>query len=150
MAAREEFLDLLRQGDVDGIIRVWRMIAPDQPQPESREAAEAAMHLARTQTEGLEFVYRGVSHMWLTERGLPSMLPDHLRPSLDRVEQRIEARTGVAVMASSEYMKPVAKEVEKAMAAAAGECHGNGTDDPEIIRAQMEQAKSRTLRQMLG
>lgn len=150
MGAQQEFVRLLEAGNVDGIRSAWYRLFPNMPQPETREEAEVGMHLARTQSTAMLNSVRFYSHAWLVERGLPSLLPDDLKPQAEQMHPRIVDLVGVAVMASSEFMKPVAKEVEKAMATAAAEAQHDGVTDSSVIKAVMGEAKDRTLRQMLG
>lgn len=55
------------------------------PQPESDEEALRAMHAARTAASSIPLRLRAYSHAWLAERGLPSLLPDELRPRAERM-----------------------------------------------------------------
>ena len=150
MGAREQFIQLLEAGDVEGCRKAWHHAQPRMPQPETAEEAEMVMHLTRSGTSAVSFAARAYSHAWLTERGLPSQLPDDLKPKAEQMHPRVVEMIGVAVMSSSDAMKPVAKEVEKAMVDAVAICQHDGVKDPELVQAVMQDAKDRTLKKLLG
>jgi hypothetical protein len=82
-----ELLRCLRDGDVTAIRRLYREIAPHLPQPSSDVEAWASLHHARTQVEALPLKLRAYSHRWLLDQGLPSGLPDALKPLAERMYQ---------------------------------------------------------------
>lgn len=126
-------LDALAAGDAGWLRRFWRALFPHLPGPASDREAEATMHHARTQSASLLLAKRLYSHAWLEERGLPSALPDELRP--ERPERRIVRAVAVGVR-SRRLPDADARELERVMAAAGGEAILAGvTDDREISRA---------------
>lgn len=141
---------LLEAGDVDGLRRYWREKAPSMPQPETRDKAEVAMHMARTASEAVEFRHRAYSHRWLTERSFPSQLPDHLKPSAERLYPRIVEGVLVSANFRSKVLKPAAAEVQDAMCKAVEDCYANGDTDPELVRRQMKQAQQQAMKQLFG
>lgn len=148
------FRQLLEAGDVDALRSAWSRVAPHLPQPPSREAAELAMHHARTQMASLPLRARAWSHRWLSERGLPSGLPDMLRPRAERIYPRVAEAVGISVNFSSEWMKPAAAEVRGAMEDAVAEAYadvrGDRLPDPEFVAARMKTAKARKMRALFG
>lgn len=144
------FRNLLQAGDVEGLRAFWRNASPHLPQPESREQAEIVMHRARTEAESLPIDKRAYSHRWLCDRGLPSGLPDNLKPRAERIYPRVVEAVGISVNARSEMLKPLAREVERAMADAVEEAYADGRTDPGFIRARMAEVKTRTWRQLMG
>ena len=151
---RAAFRQLLAAGDVDALRAAWSRVAPHLPQPPTREAAELAMHHARTQTASLPLRARAWSHRWLSERGLPSGLPDPLRPRAERMFPRIAEGVGISVNFKSEWMKPAADEVRGAMEAVVAEAYadakGDRLPDPAVVAARMKQAKARKIRALFG
>lgn len=108
------------------------------------------MHSARTQTSSITNSARRYSHAWLIERGLPSSLPEELKPRAQQVEQKIASAVGVAVLCQTPEMEPVARQVEKAMSDAVADCYANGDTEPAIVQARMAEARSRTIARLLG
>lgn len=144
------FRNLLTSGDVEGLRAFWRNASPHLPQPETREQAEIVMHRARTEAESVPLKKRAYSHRWLCDRGLPSGLPDNLKPRAERIYPRVVEAVGISVNARSEMLKPLAREVERAMADAVEEAYADGRTDPGFIRARMAEVKTRTWRQLMG
>lgn len=89
----------LEDGDCDVLAKLWRHIAPHLPGPKTRAEIEIVLHSARTQAGSVTFRKRAYSHRWLMERGLPSHLPDDLRPKAERIYPRIVEGVGIAVKA---------------------------------------------------
>lgn len=144
------FRNLLSAGDVEGLRAFWRNASPHLPQPESREQAEIVMHRARTEAESLPIDKRAYSHRWLCDRGLPSGLPDNLKPRAERIYPRVVEAVGISVNARSEMLKPLAREVERAMADAVEEAYADGRTDAGFIKARMAEVKDSTWRQLMG
>lgn len=150
MGSAAEFRAALASGDVRLVRRAAAIAFPHLPQPASDEEAEVLMHIARTETKSLPIKLRAWSHRWLTERGHPSHLPDHLRPKAERMHPVIAEGVIVAVMAQTEEMRPFAKVLERAMSDAVEDAYANGDSDPVIVRDRMQAARSRTYRDLLG
>lgn len=132
--------DALLSLDVGLMRQAWAQASPHLPQPASDADALAAMHMARTSAESLPLRARVYSHRWLAERGLPSQLPDRLRPATERVEPRAVAVVGVSV--NSRYAV-VGEAIEAAMVHAVQDCYANGDTSPEIVKPQMMAARRR-------
>lgn len=145
------FRDLLEAGDVRGLRRHWASAAPNMPQPKNAEEAEIIMHRARTEAESVSFRHRAYSHRWLEERGLPSGLPDRLRPSAEQVCPRVAKAVGISVNTRSEYLKPAMLEVRGAMEQAVLEADADGLiGDAAFVSARMSDARQRTMRALFG
>lgn len=124
--------------DVGLMRRMWAAISPHLPQPQSDADALIAMHMARTASESITLADRVYSHRWLTERALPSQLPDRLRPSAEQVVPRVVTSVGIAV--KSQY--PVVHDaITGAMQAAVEDCYANGDEAPEIVKPRMMEAR---------
>lgn len=136
----------MRDLDVCTARRCWAEIAPDMPQPRDDFETLATLHAARTQTESIAEHLRVYSHEWLLDRGLPSGLPDHLRPKRERVYPRIVDAVGVSVQALSPGTMEYARAVERVMSDAVAECYADNKKDPIFVRARMEEARQRMAR----
>lgn len=148
--AQSEFRQLLEQGDARALVDAWGRLFPNMPKPETLEAAETTMHMARTAAESVKFRYRAYSHAWLLERGLPSQLPEELRPPAQRIYPVIVEAVIVGKPTMPKWLSPVADEMQQAMIYAVEDCYANGDRDPELVRLRMDEARDRVQRQTLG
>lgn len=142
----------LAQCDVPLVRKLWQHLAPHMPQPSSDAEALATIHIARTQCEALPPSQRIWSHRWLTERNIPSSLPDHMRPSAEQVVPRIIKAVGNSVNFSSSLLKPVETPVRQAINHAILDIHADDPDfsDDDLIRRRMNEARMKTIKQLLG
>lgn len=108
------------------------------------------IHMARTTSDLIPFKLRAWSHRWLEDNGLPSKLPDHLKPRAERVYPRVVDGVGIAVKASSDLFKPVVGLVRGAMSDAVLECYADNDKEPAYVKARMLEAKAKTIRKLLG
>lgn len=145
-----EFRAALESGDVALLRKASAKAFPGAPQPESYEQAEMAMHSARTQAASIAFKARAYSHRWLSERGLPSQLPDELRPKAERLYPTIVEAVLVAVIPGDEAMRPIAKLIERAQCDAVEDAYAHKRTDPAFVRERMAEARTRTLRELIG
>lgn len=148
MAVSDDLRRCLETLDVEGARRIWSELAPHLPQPESRDDALVTLHLARTGTESIPLGPRAYSHRWLSDAGLPSNLPDHLRPEAERLYPKISPAVGIAVVARSEETEPLARMIESAMSAAVAEVHADGKIlDTDLVKARMAEARKRVTKE---
>jgi hypothetical protein len=145
MARQDDFRAALEAGDVKLVRRMWTAFMPHLPQPTADEA-EKAMHIARTAAETVSFKARAWSHRWLTERDLPSQLPDRLRPSAERLYPRVVEGVGISVSLA----KPGMLEVRTAMEGVVADMYANGDTDPVLVRSRMFEAREKTLHSLFG
>lgn len=144
------FRALLEAGDVDALRSAWAEVAPQFPQPKSRAEAEIAMHVARTGM-AIAFKKRAYSHAWLTERSLPSQLPDRFKPRAERMYPRVTSTVGISVNARNPFLVPIIGEVQTAMEHAVLEAEADGKlEDSGFVKARMREARERTYRSLLG
>lgn len=146
----QHFCRLLESGDVRALRSAWAQVAPHLPQPKNDEEAEFAMHRARTEASSVGFRFRAYSHAWLVERSLPSGLPDELKPKAQRLYPVIAKAVGVSVKASSEWLKPAAAQIERAMADAVEDAYAEGRQDDAFVKARILEARERTIKSLLG
>ncbi len=141
-AVRRCLIDL----DVPGIRALWAKISPHLPQPKDDGDALAALHAARTASDSVPLRMRAYSHRWLTERALPSQLPDRLKPSAEQICPRVVTSVGIAV---GSPIPIVRDSIRGAMEYAVEDCYANGDTAPEIVKPQMMAARRRE-RKALG
>jgi hypothetical protein len=150
MGAPDELLSCMERGDVAGCIAIWQRVAPHLPVPESDAQAQFVFHRARTETQKLAFRHRAYSHSWLVERGLPSGLPDHLKPKAARMYPRVVEGVGVSVKARNPEFRQLARDCQKAMTNVVEEMYADGATDPDLIKTRMHEARKITIRRALG
>jgi len=150
MSVPDELHRCLDELDIQGLRRLWSQVAPHLHQPQNDAEAEASLHMARTLAESIAVRKRVYSHCWLTDRGLPSQLPDHLRLPLERVGPRIVEGVGIAVRARDPDLQPVADEAQKAMCNVVEEMYADGDTDPELVKSRMREARLKVKRTLLG
>jgi hypothetical protein len=93
----EHFRQALVDGDVGLVRKIWAHVFPNWPQPKTDEETLVTLHVARTAMDSIEFRHRAYSHCWLTERSIPSQLPDPLKPRAERLYPRVVDGVGIAI-----------------------------------------------------
>lgn len=130
--------------DVAQVRKLWREIAPHLPQPENDAAALTALHYARTLAVFVPFRLRAYSHCWLLDRGLPSGLPDHMKPRAQRIYPRVVGCVGTSSQASPGGVKTAFnRAIEKVMVNAVLETYADGHgEQPEIVKARIMEKRA--------
>jgi hypothetical protein len=151
LSIRDRFHQALCDSDVGLLCRIWKDQFPDMPQPANLGEAEIQMRMTQTKVFNVPFKVRAYAHRWLTERGLPSQLPDHLKPKAERAFPIIKTSVGIAFSFSEPLMAPAFSEISLSMENAVLEAY-NGKDvaDQEFVKVRMEAAKQKTMRQLFG
>lgn len=144
------FRTALEAGDLATLCGLWAKASPHLPQPKSEAEAEIVMHRARTESRAVSLRARAWSHRWLTERQLPSGLPDELRPKAERLCPIVVEGVGIAVMARSPLFRSVAAEMQQAMSDAVADAYASGRKDPAFVSARIKEARERTAKALLG
>lgn len=144
------FRNLLEEGNVKEIVNMWSSLFPHMPKPKNLEEAEISMHVARTSANSISTRARAYSHKWLIERELPSHLPDHLKPSAERLYPINIPCVGISVNTRNEYIRPGLHEVRKAMEYSVEEAYHEGKTEPVFVRARMEEAKHKAYKALFG
>lgn len=145
------FRNLLEAGDVDGCRAYFAAHAPHLPQVETREQAEIVMHRARTEAGSVSLKARAYSHRWLSERGLPSGLPDALKPAPDRLYPVRKVSVGISFNFRSPHLERAARIVQKAMEDAVLDADAHGRiEDSAFVSARMAEAKDRAMLALFG
>ena len=150
MSAQSEFRRALEEADHRRLRELHAIVVPHLPPPESDEAAEITLHMARTQAQWLSDRKRCYSHAWLIERSLPSQLPDNLKAKAERLYPRIAEAVFVSANSQSPLVKPIAKIAQAAMCEAVEDAYANGDRDPVLVRSRMLEARDTTFRRLLG
>ncbi len=155
-ALADAFRTALYDGDVHRTQALWAQVAPDMPQPENSGEAEVIMHQARTAADSVPMQKRIYSHAFLAERGLPSQLPDGMKPPRERKGPPVifpAALIGVSTLCSSADRREEAKAMERAMADAVGDMITSGITDKARIAKRMWWARDafiqRRMRKMI-
>ena len=126
---------ILEQMDVGSAHKNWAQLFPGLPPPKNYAETRAALHVARTKAESCRLADRLYSHHWLTERDLPSKLPEKFRPWWDGT--KIVSGVGVVVRASNERFKDRATAIREAMEQAILEMYDAGIEDPIKVSEHM-------------
>ncbi len=156
MSISAAFRNALYDCDVRRTRHLWAQVSPEMPQPESDAEAEVIMHQARTAADSVPMPKRIYSHAWLAERGLPSQLPDGMKPPRERKGPPVifpAALIGVGTLSSNAGRREEAKAMERAMADAVGDMIVSGITDKARIATRMWEARDafiqRRMRKMI-
>lgn len=144
------FKRCLEEVDVVGIRKLWAYVSPHLPQPQTDNDALVCIHHARTQTRSISTRLRFYSHRWLLDQGYPSGLPDELKPSAERMYPRVVDGVGISVNSKNPIMKPINNIVRGAMSDAVEEAYADKKTDPVFVRARMNEARDKTVKQLVG
>ena len=140
--------EYIENGDATNAAKLWAVVSPGLPPPSD---PLAALHVARTAMGSMPMRKRAFSHQWLAERGLPSGLPDELRPRAQRMYPVKVGAVGISVNFSSKALAPLAHAVRTSMEDAVHEAHADGKkDDANFIRARMQEAREYTMKKLVG
>lgn len=145
------FVRVLEALDVKDARRLWTAAFPHLPAPKTDADILAVLHMARTQSDAVAFDNRAYSHRWLTERDLPSQLPDRLKPSAERLYPRVVNAVGISYNIKTPELKPAAVLIRGAMEGAVLEADADGriTDTPHVS-ARMNEARDKERRALFG
>lgn len=137
----------LETQDVAGLRKLWAHMAPHLPQPKSDYEVQVMMHSARTQSVSLAFKARAYSHQWLLANGLPSGLPNALRPRAEQADLKFAFGVGIAIkVASSDpAKKALAHSIQTAMGRAIEGAFAERRVETGYLREVMGAARDRTI-----
>lgn len=137
------FRECLDRLDVETARKAWAAAFPAYPPLGDDGSVLKLLHYARTSAESMRLQERAYSHRWLLERGFPSGLPDHMRPSAERMYPRVEGCVGISTRTQS----ALAREVRGAMEYAVEETYADGhRHHPHVVKARMMERRSWVLR----
>jgi hypothetical protein len=143
--------ECLETADVHSARELWRKAAPHLPQPKDDDEALRTIHYARTCSDAISTPARCYSHCWLTERGLPSGLPDRLKKRAERIYPRIVSAVGVAVRMRNPEEAPAGLEIRKAMVNAVLEAEADGRlTDSQHVRRRIAEARLKERKALFG
>jgi hypothetical protein len=80
---------ILKDLDVHAAKRAWG-------EPDDAKTL-VMLHMARTAAKSIPMGLRAYSHRWLVDHGLPSQLPDELKPKAERMYPQVVSAVGIAV-----------------------------------------------------
>lgn len=144
-----EFKRCMDTLDVAQARRLWRHVCPHLPQPSTDKAMLAQLHMARTMSPLMTRAQRFYSHRYLLDHGMPSGLPDEMKPLYERLYPRVETGVGLALHGSG-WFKPAIPLVGKAMTDSIQDTLADGVKDPVIIRERMLDAGEKEKRALFG
>lgn len=150
MSHAAAFRDALEAGDVAGLRALHAHVAPHLPAPKDDAEAQVTLHMARTASSAISLKARAWSHRWLTERGLPSQLPDRLKPSAEQICPRKVGAVGISVNFGSGDLAPAGKLIRGAMEDAVNEAYADRRTDPVFVSRRMAEARTREARALFG
>lgn len=144
MNASAEIRRCLIELDVEGIMNVGSRLRSGVPPPKTRADALVTLHLGRTAANSIPMRLRAYSHRWLLDHNYPSQLPDRLKPRAERLYPKAIGAVGISV--NSKY--PVVQAaIQNAMITAVLEAYADGhQEEPEIVKARMQEARRRERR----
>lgn len=146
MSAAAEFRQALILGDWATCARAWVKLNPGLPIPSKLEA-QKIMHLARTAANSIPLDARAYSHRWCLDMGLPSQLPDNLKPKAERLYPNVVEV--VAVMSMKPH-EPLNAALNGAAMYAVRDALAMGDDDPALLRRLQAEARKKERRVLLG
>lgn len=128
----------------------WESIFPKLPRCADSQIL-TMLHIARTRVPGIAPRLRVHSHEWLLDRGLPSFLPDEMKPKCEQAGPRVVTGVGISINFRNPILKPIGAQVERAMSDAVLEAAADGKlNDAAHVRGRMMDAKTRTIRKLIG
>lgn len=150
MTYSSEFRRCMETLDVPGVRALWRKISPHLSQPATDEDALASLHMARTASEAMTLKARAYSHRWLEDRGLPSQLPDALKPRAERIYPRVVTGVGLAINLGARELAPAGEMIRKAMSDEIEDCYAARREDPDYVKPRMNDAGARERKRLFG
>lgn len=151
MSLSKAMRECLETADAHNARELWAKAAPHLPQPKDDEEALKTIHYARTISGAIRDSFRCYSHRWLEERGLPSGLPDRLKPKADRLYPRVAASVGLAVRMRRPEEALAGVEIRKAMEYSVLEADADGRlADSPFVKLRIEEARAKERKALLG
>jgi hypothetical protein len=142
------FKRALEEGDFRQLRRLHAEALKHLPPIKSDAEAEITLHIARTASAWLELKKRAWSHRWLVERGLPSQLPDDLRPRAERICPKIVQAVGISLNVRNPLLEAAVPIVRGAMESAVLEAEADGKlGDSKFVTARMTEAREKAWRE---
>lgn len=119
-------------------MKLWKHISPHMPQPDNEHQARIMIHYARTQMRKMPNKYRFYSHCWLRDEGLPSALPDIMKPKAERLYPLGVRSVGTSSQKVGGEKTVFNYAVQKVMSDAVLETYADGhQDQPQIVKARI-------------
>ena len=145
-----EYRRCIENLDVAGMQKLHAHVSPHLHQSDELGIL-ISLHIARTQAEFVPLRLRAYSHRWCVDNGYPSSLPDHLKASADRLYPEPVKAVGISVNFKSEWLRPAANEIRKAMEDVVNDAHAEKLlDDTAFVKKRMAEARSGTMRKLFG
>lgn len=144
------FRRCLESCDIEGVRKLWAHVAPHLPQPNGDYQVQVMIHSARTQAASMPLRLRAYSHQWLLANGLPSQLPNDLKPKAEQMDFKFSFGVGIGMkMATTDPQKrAVGQLIQRAMGEAVEEAFADRRTETVFLRQRMVEAKERTIRSL--
>lgn len=140
----DNMLQCIREIDHELAMKLWKHIRPRDPQPENDLQAVIMLHYARTKIASMPEGLRLYSHCFLRDYGIPSALPDHLRPKAERLYPVGTRSVGVSSGKAGGGKTVFNLAVQKVMSDAVLETYADGhIDNPQKIKARILEMRAR-------
>lgn len=132
---------ILKECDVQAAKRAWG---------ETDDARTLVMlHMARTAARSIPLDLRAYSHRWLLGHGLPSQLPDRLRPKAERLYPQVVNAVGIAVKMRDQALAGAGVEIRRSMEDMVLEAEADGRlTDTGFVKARMMEARDKAKRKL--
>jgi len=144
---RQALIDL----DVPLLRRMWSYLSPHTPQPQTDNECLTTAHIARTGMQSMPLKARAYSYRWLVERGLPTQLPDNLKPQAERLYPTMVEAVAISCKSTNKALQPVFDRVRASMEDVVNDAYaGTKHVDADKLKAAMQEARQKSMRQLIG
>lgn len=149
---RAEFLRCLNDLDLVAARRLWAVHYPNDDAIRTDFEAAAVLHCARTLNSRVPERKRLYSHNWLLDHGLPSGLPEALKPRAERAEaQYIDSVIIGRVDDPDSFLAPIWRVVQARMERRCAELQADGLmKDPAKLRALLLEARDDEIKRLVA
>jgi hypothetical protein len=133
-----DMLRCIRDLDHETAKALWKQVRPNSTQPENDYQAILMLHYARASLWNMPEHLRLYSHCWLRDEGVPSPLPDKLKPKAERMYPVGFRAVGVASIKTGGEKTAFNYAVQKVMSDAVLEAYADGhINQPHIVKARI-------------
>jgi hypothetical protein len=107
------------------------------------------LHMARTAAKSIPMGLRAYSHRWLVDHGLPSQLPDRLKPKAERMYPQVVSAVGIAVKMRDRALAGAGLEIRRSMEDMVLDAEADGKLlDTRFVKTRMMEARDKTKRKL--
>jgi hypothetical protein len=144
----DNMLQCIREIDHELAMKLWKHVRPWAAQPENDLQAIIMLHYSRTQIASMPEALRLYSHCFLRDHGMPSALPDHLKPKAERLYPVGTRSVGVSSGKAGGSKTSFNFAVQKVMSDAVLETYADGhIDNPRKVKSRILEMRARFKKQ---